>query len=68
MEADAYVIVYSITERGSFEYARSVLTDIRENYQCSSAAILVANKSDLVRRREVTEQGDAKIYYYIAIS
>ncbi|GFT11748.1 GTP-binding protein RAD [Nephila pilipes] len=56
-EPDAFVIVYSVTDRKSFSQARHVLTQV-ERYLDSKAVILVANKTDLARLRVVsTEEG-----------
>ncbi|GAB6021297.1 GTP binding protein overexpressed in skeletal muscle [Chamberlinius hualienensis] len=63
-EVDAYVVVYSVTDRESFKTARQILkvitsasSDSGEKH-CNKAAILVGNKVDLVRRRVVsTEEG-----------
>ncbi|GFR24832.1 GTP-binding protein RAD [Trichonephila clavata] len=56
-ELDAFVIVYSVTDRKSFSQARHVLSQV-ERYLDSKAVILVANKTDLARLRVVsTEEG-----------
>ncbi|GFV79392.1 GTP-binding protein RAD [Trichonephila clavipes] len=56
-EPDAFVIVYSATDRKSFSQARHVLSQV-ERYLDSKAVILVANKTDLARLRVVsTEEG-----------
>lgn len=51
--ADACVIVYSITDRLSFEYAVRSLGELRQ-LQNSPSAYLVANKADLDHLREVS--------------
>ncbi|ETE65334.1 GTP-binding protein GEM, partial [Ophiophagus hannah] len=52
---DAYVIVYSITDRASFERASELRIQLRRARQMENLPIiLVGNKSDLVRRREVS--------------
>ncbi|XP_070604176.1 GTP-binding protein GEM [Erythrolamprus reginae] len=52
---DAYVIVYSITDRASFERASELRIRLRRARQMEDLPIiLVGNKSDLVRRREVS--------------
>ena len=56
-----YIIVYSITDRRSYQKAADVLSNIR--YQnttspgCSRPIILVANKSDLERSRMIGKEG-----------
>ncbi|KAI0208484.1 hypothetical protein LSAT2_006830, partial [Lamellibrachia satsuma] len=54
--ADAYVIVYCTNDRMSFHRAVDILYRIRKEEGRDDAIILVANKTDLVRNREVAEQ------------
>ncbi|NXO00993.1 REM1 protein, partial [Rhinopomastus cyanomelas] len=58
---DAYVIVYSITDRSSFESASELRIQLRRARQAEDIPIiLVGNKTDLVRCREVSiEEGRA---------
>ncbi|XP_015279086.1 PREDICTED: GTP-binding protein REM 1-like [Gekko japonicus] len=58
---NAYVIVYSITDRGSFESASELRIELRRTRQAENIPIiLVGNKTDLVRCREVSvEEGRA---------
>ncbi|XP_074964617.1 GTP-binding protein REM 1 isoform X2 [Phalacrocorax aristotelis] len=58
---NAYVIVYSITDRGSFESASELRIQLRHARQAEDIPIiLVGNKTDLVRCREVSiEEGRA---------
>uniref|UniRef100_A0A803TAF2 GTP-binding protein n=1 Tax=Anolis carolinensis TaxID=28377 RepID=A0A803TAF2_ANOCA len=58
---NAYVIVYSITDRGSFESASELRIQLRRTRQAENIPIiLVGNKTDLVRCREVSvEEGRA---------
>ncbi|OWK61422.1 GTP-binding protein GEM [Lonchura striata] len=52
---DAYLIVYSITDRASFEKASELRIQLRRARQKEDIPIiLVGNKSDLVRCREVS--------------
>lgn len=57
----AYVIVYSVTDRGSFDAAAELRITLRRTRQADNLPIiLVGNKSDLVRSREVAvEEGRA---------
>ncbi|XP_026934458.1 GTP-binding protein REM 1 isoform X2 [Orcinus orca] len=51
----AYVIVYSIADRGSFESASELRIQLRRTYQADHVPIiLVGNKADLARCREVS--------------
>ncbi|XP_044515367.1 GTP-binding protein RAD [Gracilinanus agilis] len=52
---DAYVIVYSVTDKVSFEKASELRIQLRRARQSEDIPIiLVGNKSDLVRSREVS--------------
>ncbi|ELT91600.1 hypothetical protein CAPTEDRAFT_65790, partial [Capitella teleta] len=53
---EGYVLNFSITEHTSFQYVHDLVYEIRQERGSSKAVILVANKSDLVRSREVTEE------------
>lgn len=56
---NAYVIVYSITDRTSFESASELRIQLRRIRQAENIPIiLVGNKSDLVRSREVAVEGN----------
>lgn len=58
-ETDAYIVVYSVTDKETFDDAVDVLYDIRKSADRNSAAIiLVANKNDMVRNRNVTAEGE----------
>ncbi|TFK02237.1 dedicator of cytokinesis protein 3 [Platysternon megacephalum] len=58
---NAYVIVYSVTDRVSFESASELRIQLRRTRQAENIPIiLVGNKTDLVRCREVSvEEGRA---------
>ncbi|XP_022241267.1 GTP-binding protein RAD-like, partial [Limulus polyphemus] len=64
--ADAYLVVYSVTDRDTFENAVDILFKLREQgYTAKRAVILVGNKSDLVRSRTVsTEEGKSVAISY----
>ncbi|XP_022244823.1 GTP-binding protein REM 1-like [Limulus polyphemus] len=52
--ADAYVVVYSVTNRESFQRAKTILNYIKNlNDEDKKAIILVGNKTDLARLRIV---------------
>lgn len=54
----AYVIVYSVTDRASFDAASELRITLRRIRQAENIPIiLVGNKSDLVRSREVAVEG-----------
>lgn len=55
---DAYIIVYSVTDKSSFEKASELRIQLRRARQSENIPIiLVGNKSDLVRSREVSIDG-----------
>lgn len=51
---DAFIIVYSVQDIHSFNYAKHKLHTLRHNLETDRVCILVANKVDLVRKRRVT--------------
>ena len=54
---DAYIVVYSLTDKSSFQTATDLLKTIRSNEHHNYPIILVGNKSDLVRKRSITREG-----------
>ncbi|XP_012310666.1 GTP-binding protein REM 1 isoform X2 [Aotus nancymaae] len=57
----AYIIVYSIADRGSFESASELRIQLRRTYQADHVPIiLVGNKADLARCREVSVEGSGQ--------
>lgn len=56
-QIDAFVVVYCITERVTFDIAIDLLKQIREEVGSNKAIILVGNKSDLVRKRTISQEG-----------
>ncbi|XP_054530362.1 GTP-binding protein REM 1 isoform X2 [Pan troglodytes] len=57
----AYVIVYSIADRGSFESASELRIQLRRTHQADHVPIiLVGNKADLARCREVSVEEETK--------
>ncbi|TDG40208.1 hypothetical protein AWZ03_013365, partial [Drosophila navojoa] len=64
---DLFVVVYSVVDRGTFKAAEKVLTYLKENDMLlTRGAILVANKTDLERHREVSRQVGRKLAKEIA--
>lgn len=62
-DVDAFVVVYSVTDRSSFSYAQACLQDIcGKGKICRRAVILVANKQESVRNRVVSEDGEQDLY------
>ena len=72
-DVDAYLIVYSVTDRNSFAHAQACLLDVqrrggrggqggpqggREGGRGKAVAVLVANKQDLVRNRTISTSGE----------
>jgi len=53
---EANIVVYSVTDRASFQYAQSCLQELRPAKR-HNVVILVANKQDIVRNRVISEQG-----------
>lgn len=56
--ADAYLVIFSVVDKNSFETAEMILKNLREHEILRlKPAILVGNKVDMARSREVTAQG-----------
>lgn len=54
-DIEAYLVVFSLTDRQSFRYACDVLRLLRHHSRTDAAVIVVGNKSDLVRGRRVSD-------------
>ena len=58
--ADAYLILYSVIDKASFDKAESMLRKLQHSPATRyKTAILVANKVDLARSRAVSSQGES---------
>lgn len=57
LQCEVCVLVFSVTDRRSFHRTAQLRLLLRET-QPQTPIILVGNKSDLVRTREVTSQGE----------
>ena len=55
---DGYLVIYSVTDRSSFRHAQSCLQELRPTKRLN-AVILVANKSDVVRKKVVSTPGQS---------
>ena len=65
---DGFILLYSVTDRKSYNYVVNMLTNIermRDKYS-STAVILTANKTDLVRKRQVTDRGIQRLIHFIS--
>lgn len=56
-EADAYVVVYSVEDSPSLDTAADMLYELRRRLGLHTPVILVANKTDLIRTRVISEPG-----------
>jgi len=65
-DVDGYIIVYSITDRRSYQKAVDLLYAIRYEVAHTKPIIIVANKSDLERSRVIGKQGSIMYYPYLA--
>jgi GTPase SAR1 family protein len=57
VRADAYVVVFSIAHRDTFDVASDLLSNLRMDLGTDRSIILVGNKLDLVRKRKVKTEG-----------
>lgn len=56
-DVDGFILLYSVTDRKSYSYVANMLTSLqRHDRYSSTAVILVANKTDLVRKRQVADR------------
>ena len=63
---DAYIIIYSVDNKDTFNDAVDVLHEIRKEKERNNAAvILVANKQNLVKSRHITVQAGLLLDKYI---
>ncbi len=53
---DAFIVVYSISDKTSFNIAIDLLKSIRLSENKNQPVILVGNKSDLVRKRSISRE------------
>ncbi|CAC5375046.1 unnamed protein product [Mytilus coruscus] len=56
LPADAYVVVFSVHDSDSFTIAEGFLHYLRNELDSDRPIILVANKIDLVRKRQITKE------------
>lgn len=56
--ADAFVLMYAVSEPESFTLAANLLNHLRHDLGTDRTIFLVANKTDLVRQRVVPSQGE----------
>ena len=59
---DAYVVVFSVTDPGTYNYAVNTVRKLRVESGIDRAIILVGNKIDLVRQRRVTKHGQFTLF------
>ena len=58
-DADGYLIVFSVASKESFDDAVNILKQIRKSPELrKKVVILVGNKQDMVRKREVKMEGN----------
>jgi GTPase SAR1 family protein len=60
---DANLVIYSVTDRVSFQYAQSCLQELRPAKR-HNVVILVANKQDIVRNRVISEEGQLEKRFF----
>ncbi|VDI10359.1 Rad and Gem related GTP binding protein 1 [Mytilus galloprovincialis] len=56
LPADAYIVVFSVHDSDSFTIAEGFLHYLRNELDSDRPIILVANKIDLVRKRQITKE------------
>lgn len=58
----AYLIVYACDDRASFDRAVDTLYNLRQKHHRDDVIFFVGNKSDLVRSRCVTAEGNYFVF------
>ena len=56
-DVDVFLLVYSVTDRQSFNYVQQCLQDVSKVRRRRAGLVVVANKYDLVRNRVVSTAG-----------
>lgn len=64
IRADAFLVIFSIAHRDTFDTAVQLLQELRMDLGTDRTTILVGNKSDLVRKRKVTTEGQCLLRQY----
>ena len=62
LDIDAYILVFDCTDRESFKSASNALYRLKEEQRSSKSVVLVANKVDLARKRQVTYEGSYLLF------
>jgi len=55
--ADCYCVVYSVADRDTFDNSHALLDALKSLRRHRTACILVGNKTDVVRQRQVQPHG-----------
>ncbi|CAG2195998.1 GTP-binding protein GEM-like [Mytilus edulis] len=56
IQADAYLVIFSIAHRDTFDVASDLLSELRVDLGSDRPIVLVGNKLDLVRKRKVNTE------------
>lgn len=64
IRADAFLVIFSIAHRDTFDTAVQLLQELRMDLGTDRTTILVGNKSDLVRKRKVSTEGQCLLRQY----
>lgn len=59
---DAYVVTFSVHDHASYQIALGYLQYLRQELDSDRPIILVANKVDLVRKRQISKNGTCQSY------
>jgi len=64
VDVDVFLLVYSVTDRQSFNYVQQCLQDVSKVRRRRAGLVVVANKYDLVRNRIVSTAGPTVPFLY----
>lgn len=56
-EPDVCVVVFSLLNRSSFQYAKQKVQDLKRNHNGKIGILLLGNKSDVIQNRRVSNKG-----------
>lgn len=63
IQADAYLVIFSIAHRDTFDVASDLLSELRVDLGSDRPIVLVGNKLDLVRKRKVNTEGKMRVMF-----
>lgn len=63
---DVCVVMFSLLNRSSFQYAKRKVQDLRCQHNGKIAILLLGNKADVIQSRRVPSKGTVRVFIYWA--